>query len=250
MDFQQLLAKMQQLDQPVGEECGMPPPSMSTMGAQPPMDQPPPAHPSLSINLNAQGIDNIEQIMKLVAKVNPEMEKPAMPPLPSLSPEPSIMSIKPPMPGIGDLGNLDAGPLKMLPDLDSEPEGDHPEPDADNFGGPSDNDADNKIDIIQKSIGDMDGDGDKDMDADDEEDDDEEKEKKDEWANGLTGHDDVEYKGMDAAVPDGNDLNKPKGTYPKVAGGDNPMQKTESTDLRSQIRAELLKRLNEAKGVK
>ena len=96
-------------------------------------------------------------------------------------------------------------------------------------------------------MGDIDGDGDKDVGDDDEDD---EKEKKDEWANGLTGHDDVDYKGMDAAVRDGNDLNKPKATFPKVAGGDNPMQKTESTDLRSQIRAELLKRLNEAKGVK
>ncbi len=236
MDFQQLLAKMQQLDQPVGEECGMPPPSMAPMN-QMPTDQPPPAHPSLSINLNAQGMDNIEHIMKLVAKVNPDMQKPEMPPLPSLSPEPSIMSIKPSMP-----------PLKMLPDLDDEPEGDHPEPDADNFGGPSDNDADNKIDIIQKSMGDMDGDGDKDIDSDDEEgEDDDEKEKKDEWANGLTGHDDVDYKGMDAAVPNGNDLNKHKSTFPKVAGGDNPMQKD---SFRESIRAELLKRLNEAKGVK
>lgn len=240
MDFQQLLAKMQQLDQPVGEECGMPPPAMGQMSGagMPPMnDQPPPAHPSLSINLNAQGMDNIEQIMKLVAKVNPEMDKPSMPPLPSLSPEPSIMSIKPSLP-----------PLKMLPDLDSEPEGDHPEPDADNFGGPSDNDADNKIDIIQKSMGDMDNDGDKD--SDDDEKDDNDKEKKDEWANGLTGHDDVDYKGMDAAIPDGNDLNKPKKSFSdKPYRGDNPMA-AESTDLRAQIRAELLRRLNESKGVK
>ena len=158
-----------------------------------------------------------------------------MPPLPSLSPEPSIMSIKPSLP-----------PLKMLPDLDSEPEGDHPEPDADNFGGPSDNDADNKIDVIQKSMGDMDSDGDKDSDDEDGDD----KEKKDEWANGLTGHDDVDYKGMDAAVPDGNDLNKPKKSFSdKPYRGDNPMA-AESTDLRSQIRAELLRRLNESKGVK
>lgn len=32
-------------------------------------------------------------------------------------------------------------------------------------------------------------------------------------------------KGMSAAVPSGNDLNKPKMTAPKVAGGDNPMQR-------------------------
>ncbi len=240
MDFQQLLAKMVELDRPsnqnTAEACGDP---MPPMGMTPPVnDQPPPAHPSLSINLNAQGMDHIEQIMKLVAKVNPEMQKPEMPPLPSLSPEPSIMSIKP-----QGLGNLDAGPLKMLPDLDKEPEGDHAEPDADNFGGPSDNDADNKVDIIQKSMGDNDGDGDHDMDDHDIEKKDD-KEKKDEWANGLTGHDDVDYKGMDAAVPNGNDLNKPKSTFPKVAGGDNPMQKD---SFRESIRAELQRRLNEAK---
>jgi len=223
MNFQQLLAKMQQLDQPVAEtipaeNCGSPMPGM-----QSPMDQPPPAHPSLSINLNAQGMDNIEQIMKLVAKVNPDMAKPDMPPLPSVSPETSIMSIKPEMP-----------PIKMLPDLDKE--GDHPEPDADN-----------KIDIIQKSMGDVDGDGDHDMDDHDAEDD---EKKKDEWANGLAGHDDVDYKGMDAAVPDGNDLHKPKKSYSdRPYRGDNPMA-AEGTDLRSQIRAELLRRLNESKGVK
>jgi hypothetical protein len=48
-------------------------------------------------------------------------------------------------------------------------------------------------------------------------------------------------------------MNKGHGTYPKVADGDNPMQKIksmESSDLRSQIRAELLRRLAEAKGAK
>ena len=48
----------------------------------------------------------------------------------------------------------------------------------------------------------------------------------------------------------GDDLHKEKKTYPKVAGADNPMQKTESLDLKSQIRQELLKRLAEAKGDK
>jgi hypothetical protein len=166
------------------------------------------------------------------------------------------------MPGIGDLGNLDAGPLKMLPDLDKDEP--HDEPDADNMGGPSDNDSDNMppmgdldsddkgIDAIQKSMGDNDGDGDHDMDDHDMEKDDEEKKKEKEegWGNGLTGHDDVDYKGMDAAMPSGNDLNKPKSTFPKVAGGDNPMQRNRmesKEELRASIRAELLSRLNETK---
>lgn len=219
MDFQQLLAKMQQLDQPVGEECGMPPPSMSPMAAQPPMDQPPPAHPSLSINLNAQGMDHIEQIMKLVAKVNPDMNKPDLPPLPTMGAEPSIMSIKPSMP-----------PLKMLPDLSDEP---HDEPDGDE--GPE-----------IKGL-DRDGDGDHDM-----RDHDMEKKKDKDEAFGNTPADgaEPELKGLDAAIPDGNDLNKPKKSYSdKPYRGDNPMA-TESTSLRAQIRADLMRRLNEAKGAK
>ena len=102
-----------------------------------------------------------EELMKLIMKVNPDMDKPDMPPLPSMGMEPSIASIKPSMP-----------PLKMLPDLDKE--GDHPEPDADNFGGPSDDDADNKpmgkMDIIK--IGDEEGD-------------DKKKDKEEEFANEL-----------------------------------------------------------------
>jgi hypothetical protein len=47
-------------------------------------------------------------------------------------------------------------------------------------------------------------------------------------------------------------MNRPKDTFPKVSDGDNPMKKNrfESGDLRSQIRAELLQRLSEAKGAK
>jgi hypothetical protein len=185
MDFNQLMAKMRELDAPVQaapqaavQECGDP---MGMPSAMPPSmnDQPPPAHPSMSVNLNAQGMDNIESLLKLMTKVNPDMiNQPAPMAAPALSAPPTIAAIKPPMPSIGSLGNLDAGPLKMLPDFDkeephSEPDADnmggpsdndadnlpglgdldHDEPDADNKGGPSDNDADNKIDAIQKSMG-------------------------------------------------------------------------------------------------
>lgn len=211
MNFQELLAKMQQLDQPVGEECGMMPPSapMGTTAA----NEAPVAPPSMSINLNAQGMDNIEDLMKLVTKVNPDMEKPDLPPLPSMGADPSIMSIKPSMP-----------PLKMLPDLSDEEgeEGDEAGPDMMNKG--------------------------------EEDEEDEEGEKDDEkeaFANSPAGSpDEPEVKDMDAAIPDGNDLNKPKKSFSdKPYRGDNPMA-TEGTDLRAQIRAELQKRLAEAKGVK
>ena len=247
MDFQQLLSKMVELDRPATEsqmadECGMSP----SMGpAEPPMSgmqqQQPPAHPSMSVNLNAQGMDNIESLMKLMTKVNPDMiNQPdgGMPPVPGMGMT-SMPSLTPPGPSIssiGDLGNLDAGPLKMLPDLDKD--SDHAEPDADNMGGPSDNDADNKIDIIQKS-------------ADDKESDDADDKKKDKGEAFANSMDDSEPDTMniDAAIPNGDDLHKQKSMHRAAAGGDNPM-KAESGDLRAQIRAELLQRLAEAKGAK
>jgi len=247
MDFNQLMQKMRELDQPAQEgnefsgalakakeagqdefevdgkkyqvkedgtveECpmGMPSPTM------PPKDDTPP--PSMSVNLNAQGLDDISELMKLMTKVNPDMiNQPEMPPLPSLSAEPSIMSIKP------DNGFDGPGPLKMLPDLD-----------ADNNDMPG-----GEMDIDVKGL-DKDSDGDNDM----------EKKGKDEaFGNSLNGSE-PDYKGLDAAIPDGDDLNRPKKSFSgKPYRGDNPMAASayESTDLRAQIRAELLQRLEEAK---
>ena len=265
MDFNQLMARMRELDAPVqaapqsavqecGDPMGMPSPMSSSMNTQPP-----PAHPSMTVNLNAQGMDSIESLLKLMTKVNPDMinqPTPAMPPMPGLASEPSMISIKPELPGIGGLGNLDSGPLKMLPDFDKDKP--HSEPDADNMGGPSDNDSDNMppmgdldrddkgIDAIQKSMGDNDGDGDHDMDDHDME----KKEKDEAFGNSLNGSE-PDYKDIDAAIPSGNDLNKSKSTFPKVADGDNPMQRTQTKEaLRASIRAELLSKLNEVKGAK
>jgi len=239
MDFQQLLAKMVELDQPTTETTA---PIVSTeacgdpMGVTPPMaDQtPPPAQPSMSVNLNAQGMDNIESLMQLMTKVNPDMinqPQGGMPPMPSLTgPGPSISSI-------GDLGNLDAGPLKMLPDMDSDndnmPGGEknHMEPDGDE--GPE-----------IKGL-DQDDDGDHDMDDHDME----KKDKEEAFGNSVSGDAGPEYMDMDATIRDGNDIHKKKSMHRAAAGGDNAMA-AESTDLRSQIRAELQQRLAEAKGAK
>ena len=229
MDFQQLLAKMVELDQPTTEtaapiaaveECGEPMSMTSPMADQ----TPPPSHPSMSVNLNAQGMDNIESLMKLMTKVNPDMiNQPngAMPLMPSLTPPgPSISSI-------GDLGNLDAGPLKMLPDMDSS---------NDNMPG-------GEKDMNIKGL-DQDGDGDHDMDDHDME----KKDKEEAFANSL-GDSQPEEMDMDAVIRNGDDLHKKKSMHKAAAGGDNAMA-AESTDLRSQIRAELLQRLAEAKGAK
>jgi hypothetical protein len=243
MDFQQLLAKMVELDRPTTETTA---PIVSTeacgdpMGMTPPMaDQtPPPAHPSMSVNLNAQGMDNIESLMKLMTKVNPDMinqPQGGMPPMPSLTPPgPSISSI-------GDLGNLDAGPLKMLPDMDSDNddmpggEKDHMEPDGDE--GPE-----------IKGL-DQDGDGDHDMDDHDME---KKKDKEEAFANSLDDSE-PDTMDMDAVIRNGNDLHKQKKSFSgKPYRGDNPMAAGayESVDLRAQIRAELQQRLAEAKGAK
>jgi hypothetical protein len=231
MDFNQLMSRMRELDQPqvdqpvstegCGDPMGMPPP-MPSMPPKP--DEPP---PSMSVNLNAQGLDNIESLMKLITKVNPDMDKPAMPPLPALSPEPSIMSIKPSMP-----------PLKMLPDMDA---------DNDDMPG-GEKDKGSQPGGLGASL-DRDSDGDHDMDDHDME---KKKDKEEAFGNSLDGSE-PETKDMDAAIPNGNDLHKQKKSFSgKPYRGDNPMAAGayESVDLRAQIRAELLQRLAEAKGAK
>jgi hypothetical protein len=240
MNFQELLAKMQELDRPATEACGDSPMPMSMPSMSEKPDAPP---PSMSVNLNAQGMDNIEELMKLMTKVNPDMiNQPA--PISSISIEP----MDKPMGGLP--------PLKMLPDMDSEP---HDEPDADNMGGPSDMDADNMPpmgdldrddgDDVSKAMGDIDNDGDHDMDDHDAE----KKEKDEAFGNSLNGSE-PEYAGIDAAIPDGNDLNKPKKSFSgKPYRGDNPMAAgayESKEQLRASIREELLQRLAEAKGAK
>ena len=276
MDFNQLMARMRELDQPaqaqvqeatpVGE-CGDPMMGQSSMGMMGNQMPPPPAHPSMSVNLNAQGMDNIESLMKLMTKVNPDMINQPMPPMaPAMSIEPIGMpSLTPPGPSIssiGDLGDLDKGPLKMLPDLDKDKP--HDEPDADNMGGPSDMDADNMppmgdldSDDVTKSMGDIDGDGDHDMDdheAEKEEPEDDE-EKKEGFGNAVAGSPGSDYKDVDYMVNKlAGGMNEPKKSFSgKAYRGDNPMAAGayESRDaLRASIRSELQQRLAEAKGAK
>ena len=268
MDFNKLMQTMRDLDRPVGEaavqECGDP-----MMGGMVPPMAPNPPHnpPTLTVNLNAQGMDDIESIMKLMTKVNPDMINQPTPLTPPLTPPP--MTAIPSISSIGDLGNLDKGPLKMLPDLDSD--------NNDMPGGEMDADYndDGKLDRHEKDHAsekgllkslDLDHDGDHDMkdhEAEKDHEDDEtpdfekgeeeedDEENKEAFGNSVAGHDGPEYKGMSASTPNGDDMHKQKGTYPKVAGGDNPMQRVkEGGDLRAQIRAELLQRLSEAKGAK
>jgi hypothetical protein len=220
MDFQQLLAKMVELDQPTTETIAAPTADVDEcgpMGSSMNMDKPDTPPPSMSVNLNAQGMDDIAELMKLMTKVNPDMinqPQDGMPPMPSMSMEPSITAIKPAMP-----------PLKMLPDLDA------------------DND-----DMPIKGL-DQDNDGDHDMDDHDME---KKKDKEEAFGNSLDDSE-PETMGIDAAIRNGDDLHKQKKSFSgKPYRGDNPMAAGayESVDLRAQIRAELQQRLAEAKGAK
>ena len=239
MNFQQLLSKMQELDQPVPEaqtneatieECGDMPPAPMGMEHK---DTPP---PSMSVNLNAQGLDDIAELMKLMTKVNPDMiNQPSPVSAPSIEIEP--MDKPAGLPPLGGLGNLDSGPLKMLPDLDS---------DDDMSGG--------EKDMPIKGL-DQDNDGDHDMaDHDMEKKGEEPEEKEDEaFGNSAPGDQGSEYKDTDYMVNKlAGGMNKPKQMVKhSYKQGDNPMAMPESKDeLRASIRAELLQRLAEAKGAK
>lgn len=248
---------MRELDAPVQEaaieECGEPmgmPGMPSPMGMDHKPDTPP---PTMSVNLNAQGLDDIAELMKLMTKVNPDMINQKAEPLHGISPEPSIASIKPEMP-----------PLKMLP-LDMEPEDEGitgaalggaagaflgKSPAAAITGAELGSDAENALRGTNKpedeSKGfdpeqpDGGGAGAGDISKDDEQED-------EAFGNAPTGAPGPEYQGIDAAIPDGNDLNKPKQmTKHSYRQGDNPMAMPES-DLRAMIKAELGRRLAEAK---
>ena len=259
MDFNQLLSRMKELDQPtvspveasVAEQCG--PTTMPPVGGMPSSmnDQPPPAHPSMSVNLNAQGMDNIESLLKLMTKVNPDMinQPSGMPSaVTTMTAMPSLVPPGPSISNIGDLGNLDSGPLKMLPDLDKEPEGDHSEPDADNIGGPSDMDADNMPAMMKIGGDDKGEEGPENKEPEDEKDEEPKRQEKktDEWAN----EPDPELKSTDYM------LNKLSGglgrqqtmTKHGYQQGDNPLAMREN--LRASIKQELAQRLAEAKSEK
>jgi hypothetical protein len=165
-------------------------------------------------------------MMKLFTKVNPDMMPAVPPPMPTID-------IIPGMGGDKSMGPPEMKPInKLLPDFDADND--------DMPGGEIDLPPDHDKDHAMIKTLDKDDDGDHDMD-------DHKKEKEESWKN----EPDEEYRDIGAAIHDGTDEHREKGTYPKVAGGDNPMQKfRESENLRAQIRDDLRRRLAEAKGAK
>ena len=258
MNFQDLLAKMQAIDTaqteaPVEqstEECGMP--MAPNMPTPEPKDK-----ASMSININAQG-DAIDDVLRLMTKVNPDMinqpEKPEMPTLSIMAPGmdgPMDAPEGPPMPK----------PInKLIPDFDGDND-DMPGGEDDmvaikamgDKGDDNDYDNDDKLDAHEKDHDDeeklhktvdRDDDGDHDMDDHDME----KKDKEEAYANEPDEDErDIEY----MTKKNSGGMNRMKGTHPKVAGADNPMQRVkEGEELRASIKEQLLQALEEHKGAK
>lgn len=116
MDLQSLLQKLNAIENSAVEEnCG------SSMPVAP--QTPPTMPPSMSVNLNAQGMDNIEDLLKLITKVNSSM--PASP-----SPMPALDAPAPKMSGAADdmksfitkLGPMDEPEKEDFSDATTHPE--------------------------------------------------------------------------------------------------------------------------------
>jgi hypothetical protein len=218
MNFQDLYKKIADIDRTTVtesqvDECGAMPTSMPTSSPTQPM--------TMSINLNAQGENDISSLMRLLTKVNPDMMPKGDTMLPSVGPELTIGGPGPKMSSPAD--DIKGDMMKLLP-LDkeaAEPEGEE---------------DDDIMTHLNKELKPYDDQVAKD------------KEKGESFQDATTEPDE-EYKDVDYMTNKlAGGMNGPKKTYPKVAGGDNPMQKAqESTDLLSQIRAELQARLAETK---
>lgn len=222
MNFNELMQRMRELDTTDAPVTEMPVPM-----PQAPMTAPEGKDKArMNVNISAEG-DAIEDVLKLITKVNPDMinqpEKPEIPDMPD-------MTIAMPKPI-----------NKLIPDFDADND-DKPGGDMDMDMGMDKDDHDADHDMI-KGL-DKDDDGDHDMDDHDAE----KKDKEEAYTNEPDeDHRDVDY--MQNKLAGG--MNRPKGTHPKVADGDNPMKKVkEGDDLRAQIKAELAQRLAEAKGEK
>ena len=78
MDFKELYNRIRAIDTQTDEACGDPTTEMPV----PAMEKPDTPEPTMNVSMNAQGMDNIEGMMNLFRKVNPDMtvgDKPDMP---------------------------------------------------------------------------------------------------------------------------------------------------------------------------
>jgi hypothetical protein len=202
-------------------------------------DTPP---PSMSVNLNAQGLDDIAELMKLMTKVNPDMIN-----QPDSIPDHGVDKLLPPPagPSMADLRDKMIEPEPI--DADGEEDGPLDHDDDEEIGGALAGGALGAV--VGGPMGALTGAaaGDSLTDPDNDE------VGKETFANSLDGDEGTDYKDTNYMVNKlAGGMNKPK-TMVKHSykQGDNPMAMPESKEeLRATIRAELLQRLSEAKGAK
>lgn len=106
MDFNKLLSTLDSLNKPKLNE------SVDTEVTECGMDTTPHSPPTMTVSLNANGLDDISSLMRLLVKVNPDM-MPKDDKGPTLAADPNILTIS----------NNHPEPLKMLPepaDLDGD----------------------------------------------------------------------------------------------------------------------------------
>jgi hypothetical protein len=227
MDFNKLYSRIRDIDQgkrSVVAECNTNMTNMEAGGMPPPMAAPQIPPVSMNMNLTAQGVDQIKEILSLMSQPaekaaapmpveipmpKPAADQPADIPPASDDPLPK-MGMKKPEEDLSDLMNL-AGVAfgkKEAVDGDSGPKTE--------LGKMADevrDMADELADVNKKEEG---------------------------YANEPDEkYNDIDYMTKDLA----GGLNGPKGTYPKVAGADNPMQK-----VKESIRTQLDRRYRELKG--
>jgi hypothetical protein len=122
MEFRDLYQKIKELDTSADEACG------DTMPT-PTMEKPDTPEPTMNVSMNAQGMDNIEGMMKLFQKVNPDMSIGDKPEEPKMAMPPMI---KLPIEKDGD---ADMGDDAEKEEWDNSPEPEYDDIDAVTSGG-------------------------------------------------------------------------------------------------------------------
>lgn len=216
MDFNKLFGRIRDIDQGkktvVAEQCGTPMEMESNM--------PPPTPPvSMSVNLNAQGIDQIKDLLNLMNKADSP-----------LAPGPvSTGAMAPmPMPTVGMDAPLNISKVVAAPEPETAPMGTDPlddlvkkagitmAPKTDDGNAPAEKPA--PKDAVTKMADDI-------------------RMMTDKLANAP----EEEIAGIDAVTATGDDLHSKGGEAPAVNGGGNPMKKE------SQIKSDLMKLYMEMK---
>lgn len=216
MDFSKILTKIRDIEEgkkPLNEslqECGM------GMQQSPIPSMPPTPPVSMNVSLNAQGIDQIKDLLNLMNKADSP-----------LAPGPVGMSTPAPMSAPIEIP-MSTGPKKepetmnsldsliknagLTPKAPEKKEADAPEKDQAEPGTKEVmSDVADEIEDMADELADK-------------------NKKEEEYANSP----DEKIADTDAAIPSGDDLHKEKDAYPKASGGDNPMK------LKDNIRSTLM----------